>query len=103
MSAAAAFGGGQGASSVGGQGVSGVGPGPSGAGGHGASAGARPGNVRGGGGGKPVKVVLCQQYSQAGTCERGDGCQFAHGLQELQYYRARQVSARYLGLSEKQA
>merc|ERR1711892_325610 len=38
MSAATAFGGGQGASSVRGQGVSGGGHGPSGAGGHGASA-----------------------------------------------------------------
>ena len=42
-------------------------------------------------GGKPVKVVLCQQYSQAGNCERGDGCQFAHGLMELHQYRAKQV------------
>ena len=67
-------------------------------GGHGASAGVRPGSSRGGGGGKPVKVVLCQQYSQAGTCERGDGCQFAHGLQELQLYRTRQVSSKILGL-----
>ena len=71
--------------------ASGVGQGAAGYGGHGASAGGRPGGGGGGAPGKPVKVVLCQQYSQAGNCERGEACQFAHGLQELHYYRARQV------------
>jgi hypothetical protein len=41
--------------------------------------------------GKPVKVVLCERFSQ-GHCDRGDACQFAHGLQELHTYRARQVA-----------
>jgi len=40
--------------------------------------------------GKPVKVVLCERFSQ-GHCDRGPSCQFAHGLQELHMYRARQV------------
>jgi len=39
--------------------------------------------------GKPVKVVLCERFSQ-GHCDRGPTCQFAHGLQELHMYRARQ-------------
>ena len=56
-------------------------------GGHGPAA----GGGRGVAPGKPVKVVLCQQHSQTGHCERGDDCQFAHGLQELHLYRARQV------------
>ena len=55
-----------------------------------AAAGTRRGEV-GVPGGKPVKVVLCQQYSQAGNCERGTSCQFAHGLMELHEYGARQV------------
>jgi len=42
------------------------------------------------GSGKPVKVVLCERFSQ-GHCDRGTSCQFAHGLQELHMYRARQV------------
>ena len=76
--------------------ASGVGHGAAGYGGHGASAGGRHGGGGGGGAtGKPVKVVLCQQYSQAGNCERGEACQFAHGLQELHYYRARQVRFQY--------
>ena len=65
-------------------------------GGYGASAGSRHGGGGGGAPGKPVKVVLCQQYSQAGNCERGEACQFAHGLQELHYYRARQVRGELL-------
>ena len=56
--------------------------------------------------GKPVKVVLCERFSQ-GHCDRwgmmdfyrvsiyftcrGAVCQFAHGVQELHMYRARQV------------
>ena len=47
--------------------------------------------VGGGHVGKPVKVVLCQQYTKDGHCERGASCQFAHGLQELHIYRAKQV------------
>jgi len=38
-----------------------------------------------------VKVVLCQQYNQTGHCERRDACTFAHGVQELHFYRAKQV------------
>ena len=45
---------------------------------------------------KPVKVVLCQPFTQNGICERENNCQFAHGLQELHFYRAKQVSWYYL-------
>merc|ERR1719154_456536 len=55
------------------------------------AAAARRGEIGLVGGGKPVKVVLCQQYKQGGNCERGGSCQFAHGLMELHEYRARQV------------
>jgi len=58
------------------------------AGHHGVAGGARSGSSSGG---KPVKVVLCQQHSQTGQCERGSACQFAHGVQELHFYRAKQV------------
>ena len=67
---------------------------------HGVPAGARygvPGGAQhgahsgGAGGGRPVKVVLCQQYNQTGHCERRDACTFAHGVQELHFYRAKQV------------
>lgn len=40
---------------------------------------------------RPVKVVLCQSYSNAGHCDRGMSCTFAHGLSELHQYRAQQV------------
>ena len=40
---------------------------------------------------RPVKVVLCQSYSNAGHCDRGNACTFAHGLAELHQYRAQQV------------
>jgi len=40
---------------------------------------------------RPVKVVLCQVYSQGGRCERGPACTFAHGMEELHVYRTRQV------------
>jgi len=40
---------------------------------------------------RPVKVVLCQSYSQAALCDRGQTCTFAHGLEELHHHRARQV------------
>eukprot|EP00092_Neocalanus_flemingeri_P038398 GFUD01041804.1.p1 GENE.GFUD01041804.1~~GFUD01041804.1.p1 ORF type:complete len:201 (+),score=67.80 GFUD01041804.1:37-603(+) len=63
-----------------------------GGGGGGSSRGGGGGrDSRGGAAGKPVKVVLCQQHSQSGNCERGDDCQFAHGLEELQAHRTRQV------------
>ena len=75
--------------------ASGPGHGAAGHGGHVASAGGRPGGGRVGAPGRPVKVVLCQQYTQAGDCERGEACHFAHGLQELHYYRARQVRGHY--------
>ena len=40
---------------------------------------------------RPLKVVLCQIYSNAGHCDRGTSCTFAHGLGELHQYRAQQV------------
>ena len=46
---------------------------------------------------RPVKVVLCQVYSQGGRCERGPACTFAHGMEELHVYRTRQVGYRSLG------
>merc|ERR1719219_2969771 len=32
---------------------------------------------------RPIKVVLCQSYSQGSHCDRGRSCTFAHGLEEL--------------------
>jgi len=59
---------------------------------YGVPGGAQHGAHSGGpGSGRPVKVVLCQQYNQTGHCERRDACTFAHGVQELHFYRAKQV------------
>ena len=41
---------------------------------------------------RPVKVVLCQSFSQGTNCDRGPSCTFAHGMEELHIYRARQVT-----------
>ena len=45
----------------------------------------------GAGASKPVKVVLCQKFSNSDRCDKGTACTFAHGLSELHEYRARQV------------
>lgn len=46
----------------------------------------------GAGASKPVKVVLCQKFSNSDRCDKGTACTFAHGLSELHEYRARQVT-----------
>ena len=40
---------------------------------------------------KPVKVVLCQDFSNGGHCDKGSSCTFAHGLLELHEFRTKQV------------
>jgi len=57
--------------------------------GNGYGGGSKPAQQQQQNSGKPVKVVLCERFSQ-GHCDRGPSCQFAHGLQELHMYRARQ-------------
>jgi len=57
--------------------------------GNGYGGGSKPTQTQQQNSGKPVKVVLCERFSQ-GHCDRGASCQFAHGLQELHIYRARQ-------------
>jgi len=40
---------------------------------------------------KPIKVVLCQDFTRAGRCDRAAACTYAHGLAELHQYRVLQV------------
>ena len=43
---------------------------------------------------KPIKVVLCQDFTRAGRCDRAAACTYAHGLAELHQYRVLQVRRR---------